>query len=231
MRSEFYDPAHAEALRLTRGRLCRGARRRPRWNQRVREVWDRVRFVETGPAPAGTITERASRAGAGGHRPGRDCSPTEVRVEVVMGRVGTDGGLEDTEVMVLPPAGQNGSRGGLRERDRARAHRQVGLCPAHQPQPLRRSADAALHQPAQVERLGLSLAGRIAARQILQALHYQRGPTGLMTGAQTAASIGMEEFVEQCQIPPVGILGVSGVALPGGAAVRRRTKRCATGET
>jgi starch phosphorylase len=35
--------------------------------------------------------------------------PTEVRVEVVMGRVGTDGGLEDTEVLVLPPTGLEGS--------------------------------------------------------------------------------------------------------------------------
>ena len=35
--------------------------------------------------------------------------PAEVRVEVVMGRVGTDGGLEDTEVMVLPPTEQQGS--------------------------------------------------------------------------------------------------------------------------
>jgi starch phosphorylase len=35
--------------------------------------------------------------------------PSEVRVEAVMGRVGTDGCLEDTEVMVLPPSGQNGT--------------------------------------------------------------------------------------------------------------------------
>jgi starch phosphorylase len=34
--------------------------------------------------------------------------PNEVRVEVVMGRVGTDGGLEDTEVMVLPAVSQDG---------------------------------------------------------------------------------------------------------------------------
>ena len=35
--------------------------------------------------------------------------PEDVRVEVVLGRVGIDGGLEDTEVQVLPPTEQNGN--------------------------------------------------------------------------------------------------------------------------
>jgi starch phosphorylase len=35
--------------------------------------------------------------------------PSEVRVEAVMGRVAADGGLEDTEVMVLPPTVQDGT--------------------------------------------------------------------------------------------------------------------------
>ena len=35
--------------------------------------------------------------------------PEDVRVELVMGRVGASGGLEDTEVMVLPPVEKNGS--------------------------------------------------------------------------------------------------------------------------
>jgi starch phosphorylase len=105
--SEFYDPAHADSVRL-RQNDYEAARVLTRWNERVREVWDRVRFVETGPAPVGTIMSerpvpvRAAIDLAGLH-------PEEVRVEVVMGRVGTDGGLEDTEVMVLPATGQNGS--------------------------------------------------------------------------------------------------------------------------
>ena len=35
--------------------------------------------------------------------------PEDVRVEVVLGRVGIDGGLEDTEVLVLPPTEQIGT--------------------------------------------------------------------------------------------------------------------------
>jgi starch phosphorylase len=64
--------------------------------------------VETGAPPVGTIMSehpvpvRAAIDLAG-------LQPSEVRVEVVMGRVGSDGGLEDTEVMVLPSTGQNGA--------------------------------------------------------------------------------------------------------------------------
>ena len=74
----------------------------------MREVWDRVRFVETGPAPAGPVTSgvrvpvRAAIDLAG-------LKPEDVRVEVVMGRVGASGGLEETEVMVLPAVEQQGA--------------------------------------------------------------------------------------------------------------------------
>ena len=49
---EFYDPAHADAVRLSANGY-QMARAEAAWNQRVREVWDRVRFVETGSAPGG----------------------------------------------------------------------------------------------------------------------------------------------------------------------------------
>ena len=83
-------------------------RDRVRWNAQVRQVWDQVRFVETGAAPVGTITSgrpvpvRAAVELAG-------LKPEDVRVEVVLGRVGIDGGLEDTEVQVLPPTEQIGT--------------------------------------------------------------------------------------------------------------------------
>jgi starch phosphorylase len=105
--SQFYDPAHTEALRLTANGF-QAAREAARWNKRVREVWDKVRFVETGPAPEGPImSERPVAVRTAIDLAG--LQPTEVRVEVVMGRVGTDGGLEDTEVLVLPPTGLEGS--------------------------------------------------------------------------------------------------------------------------
>ena len=83
-------------------------RDRVRWNAQVRQVWDAVRFVETGAAPTGTVIScksvpvRAAVDLAG-------LKPDDVRVEVVLGRVGIDGGLEDTEVQVLPAVEQNGA--------------------------------------------------------------------------------------------------------------------------
>src|SRR5208337_1410945 len=98
---EFYDPAHADAVRLSANDF-REARAEAAWNERVKQVWDQVRFVDTGMAPVGTImSERPVPVRAAIDLAG--LQPTEVRVEVVMGRVGADGGLEDTEVMVLPP--------------------------------------------------------------------------------------------------------------------------------
>ena len=83
-------------------------REKARWNARIREVWDRVRFVDAGPdLRAGG--QRQVRPGARRHRPGRP-GPTDVRVEVVIGRVDTNGHLEETEVMVLPFVEQEGTQ-------------------------------------------------------------------------------------------------------------------------
>ncbi len=104
---ELYDPAHLAHSSQVRSQF-ENARRRVRWNLKVREAWDRVRFVETGPAPGGPVTSgvtvpvRTAVELAG-------LEPEDVRVELVMGRVGASGGLEDTEVMVLPPVEKNGS--------------------------------------------------------------------------------------------------------------------------
>jgi len=105
--SELYDPAHTQHLRLLDGRYAL-AREKARWNQRIREVWDRVRFVEAAPGPAGSVISgksvpvRAAIELAG-------LAPADVRVEVVMGRVDNSGHLEETEVMVLPSVEQQGS--------------------------------------------------------------------------------------------------------------------------
>jgi starch phosphorylase len=104
---EFYEPAHTEALRLSADDYAQ-ARTEAAWNRKVREVWPSVRFVETGPPPPGPIlSERPVLVHAAIDLAGLQAR--EVRVEVVMGRVGTDGGLEDTEVMVLPSTGQDGT--------------------------------------------------------------------------------------------------------------------------
>ena len=104
---ELYAPAHLAFTAQLQSRFD-SARRRVKWSGKVHDVWDRVHFVETGPAPAGPVTSgitvpvRATVDLAG-------LDPEDVRVELVMGRVGASGSLEDTEVMVLPVVERNGA--------------------------------------------------------------------------------------------------------------------------
>jgi starch phosphorylase len=105
--TELYQPAHAQHARQVEGNYA-AVRERTRWNLRIREVWDRVKFVEAGPALAGSMISgkpapvRAAIDLAG-------LKPEDVRVEMVIGRIDSNGRLEDTEVMILPPVEQQGS--------------------------------------------------------------------------------------------------------------------------
>jgi starch phosphorylase len=105
--TELYDPAHIAHARMC-GSGYSHARDRAQWNARVREVWDKVRFVEAGPGPGGSVTNgkpvpvRAAIDLAG-------LTPSDVRVEAVFGRVDSNGHLEDTEVLTLPAIEQQGS--------------------------------------------------------------------------------------------------------------------------
>ncbi len=107
--TELYEPAHQQHLRMSESGYTL-AKDKARWNLRIREVWDRVRFVETGPGPVGSVISgkpvpvRAAIDLAG-------LKAEEVRVEVVMGFVDSNGHLEETEVMVLPPVEQHESVG------------------------------------------------------------------------------------------------------------------------
>jgi starch phosphorylase len=105
-KTELYDPANQQHQRLRTGSY-RLIREKTLWNTRIREAWDRVRFVDAGPAPALAVTSgtavpvRAAIDLAG-------LSANDVRVELVMGRVDSNGHLEDTEVLVLPSMGSQG---------------------------------------------------------------------------------------------------------------------------
>src|SRR5215831_12557031 len=105
--TELYEPAHTQHIRLLRGDHAL-LREKASWNAKIREVWDRVRFVDAGQGPAATITSgrpvpvRAAIDLAG-------LTAEDVRVEAVFGRVGSNGHLEDTEVLTLPSVSQEGS--------------------------------------------------------------------------------------------------------------------------
>jgi starch phosphorylase len=105
--SQLYEPAH-DAYRDVSADSFAPARQRAKWNDEVRNVWDSVRFVEMGAGISGSVMTGkpvpicavVELAGLG---------PQDVRVEAVVGRVGVNGNLEETQVMTLPPTEQAGS--------------------------------------------------------------------------------------------------------------------------
>ena len=103
----LYNPAHRYTVESAAEHYA-NARQRVMWNNKVRQVWDRVNFVDTGASPTGAVTSghpvaiQASIDLAG-------LAAEDVRVEAVLGPIGATGYLEDAEVLVLQPAAQNGS--------------------------------------------------------------------------------------------------------------------------
>jgi starch phosphorylase len=103
----LYQPAHAADTEVREGNLAL-AHDRAKWSARINQVWDRVAFLETAAQPISPVTSghsvpvRAVVEMAG-------LSASDVRVEVVMGKVGTSGALEDTETFLLPATEQNGT--------------------------------------------------------------------------------------------------------------------------
>ncbi|HSW49942.1 MAG TPA: alpha-glucan family phosphorylase, partial [Bryobacteraceae bacterium] len=102
--AQLYDPAHAAWLETRRDGFDK-IRKRLEWNAGVERVWDRVRIVETAHGPEGTVISghpiqvRVAVDLAG-------LTPSDVRVEAVVGRVGPGGGLAQAEVLVLPAVEQ-----------------------------------------------------------------------------------------------------------------------------
>jgi glycogen phosphorylase len=105
--SELYEPAHLQHVRMLRGDHAL-LKEKAHWNSRIREVWDRVRFVDSSTGPSGALISghpvrvrtAIDLAGLG---------PDDVRVELVLGQVNSSGHLENTEVMVLPAVEQQGA--------------------------------------------------------------------------------------------------------------------------
>ena len=104
--SQLYDPAHNAYLEARESHY-QASRERVHWNEQVNRAWDGIRFMEAGSGPDGAVLSgrpipmRAVVELSG-------LSPNEVRVEAVIGRVGANGELEDTQVLTLPPVEQQG---------------------------------------------------------------------------------------------------------------------------
>jgi starch phosphorylase len=104
--SQLYEPAHQAYLEMSKDSFA-PARGRAEWNEQVERVWDNVSFLEIGPAPdVSVLTGRPIPMRAVVNLAG--LSPKDVRVEAVIGRVGANGNLEETQVMSLPAVEQQG---------------------------------------------------------------------------------------------------------------------------
>jgi starch phosphorylase len=106
-RTQLYEPAHRGHEIVVRDDYA-VIRERAKWTRSVNEKWARVTFFDSGIGPDSVIS-------AGSSVPLRAAvelaglSPEDVRVEAVVGRVGVNGELEETQVLTLAPVEQRGS--------------------------------------------------------------------------------------------------------------------------
>ncbi len=143
-RSQLYEPAH-QAYRAIRQSGFASIRERMRWKSGVDRAWERVRFVETGPELEGTLLSGQALplrtvADLGG------LNAEDVRVEAVVGRVGINGQLEQTEVLTLPVVGKQGEAF-VFARDYVPAHTgrlgfSIRISPNHSDDPLTRPCNS-----------------------------------------------------------------------------------------
>ena len=104
--NRLYEPAHEAYTRLQHDAF-EPAREKAQWQKKVDAAWGRIQIEDAGvdvsPCQlSGTPLELRAAVILAGLEPG------DVRVEAVVGRVGATGQLEETSVLVLHPAGEDG---------------------------------------------------------------------------------------------------------------------------
>lgn len=103
----LYNPAH-HLQKSTFADSYSAAKRLVKWNGQVQAQWHQVRFVHTETGAHGAVmTGKPLRLAASVELAG--LKPEDVRVEVLVGRVGIEGTLDKVEVVHLPLIGQEGT--------------------------------------------------------------------------------------------------------------------------
>ncbi len=144
--TQLYEPAHLGYERICRDRFA-FSREHVKWHKEVSEKWPNVKFIDFGIG-----TEKVSAGSSVPMRATLDLAgltPTDVRVEAVVGRVGAHGELEDTQVLTLAPAGPNQESVFMFGRDFApfttgRLGYALRVSPNHSDDPLNRPCNALL---------------------------------------------------------------------------------------
>ncbi len=100
--SQLYEPAHQGYERVSRDGF-KAPRDHVRWHGGVAGRWPEVKFIDHGiggdTVSAGSSVPLRARLDLAG------LTPEDVRVEAVVGRIGPEGELEDTQVLTLSPVG------------------------------------------------------------------------------------------------------------------------------
>ena len=104
----LYSPAHEGFTSVSRDNF-QPSREKVKWLAQVDRVWDGVRIEDATPEAGPCIlTGQSVQLRAAAYLNG--LTPDDVRVEAVVGQVGTSGVLEETMVILLPPSKeQNGA--------------------------------------------------------------------------------------------------------------------------
>jgi starch phosphorylase len=106
--SEFYEPAHRRWGEVSRERFA-AAHGYATWSREVEKRWPGVAFTESG----GLGTSAMLSGTAIPLRAGLDLAgltPKDVRVEAVVGKIGSKGELVETQVLTLDPLEQHGDQ-------------------------------------------------------------------------------------------------------------------------
>jgi starch phosphorylase len=144
--NQIYEPSHRMSEEFAAGGYAR-VRERVQWENRVRELWSRVRIVQAEHEPDGSLVsgkpmELKAWVDLAGLR------PEDVRVEAVLGRVGPSGRLVQSEVVHLAPAAEVGSAylfsRQLVPQQTGRLGFTVRVAPNHYDDPLTRPCNAPL---------------------------------------------------------------------------------------
>ncbi|MBV9443420.1 MAG: alpha-glucan family phosphorylase, partial [Acidobacteriaceae bacterium] len=105
--SELYQPAHDLWNQTSRNNFDR-VRQKTGWDNRVNQAWNSVRFIDFGDTPGDQVMSgsavplRATIDLAG-------LKACDVRVEAVIGRIGSNGQLQDSYALSLSPVEEKGS--------------------------------------------------------------------------------------------------------------------------
>ena len=106
-RSELYDPAHRAFESMARDGFT-PARDFVKWSQHLSELWPGIHFLEAPEGPeaatmAGSPVSLRARIDLAG------LTPSDVHIEALVGRIGPQGELEETQVLLLESIEQQGS--------------------------------------------------------------------------------------------------------------------------